>query len=137
MLARLKARTGCRLWKTLHLPPAGEPGVEEAAIRTLIVSYIRAGADAVLLDTVVIRGGQRIAGGTGRVSDWSRAARILSGLPVHTFLSGGLNPDNVADAVRQVRSYGVDVSGGVEASKGVKDPDKVIRFIRAVRETEP
>ncbi|MCU0771938.1 MAG: phosphoribosylanthranilate isomerase [Verrucomicrobia bacterium] len=85
-------------------------------------------ADAWLLDAHVP--GQY--GGTGRTFDWALAARATQlGKPV--FLAGGLTPDNVAEAVRTVRPYGVDVSGGVEAAPGRKDPAKVRAFISAAK----
>lgn len=66
-------------------------------------------------------------GGTGARFDWS----LLEGVDRQRLvLSGGLTPDNVAEAVRQVRPWAVDVASGVEASPGVKDPEKVKRFIR-------
>lgn len=70
-----------------------------------------------------------VRGGSGLAFDWSRVPRDL-GLPL--VLAGGLTPENVADAVRQVRPYGVDVSSGVEAAKGLKDPARVAAFIRGV-----
>ncbi|MDD0842599.1 phosphoribosylanthranilate isomerase [Pseudomonas sp. Gutcm_11s] len=83
-------------------------------------------AQGILLDTYV----EGVPGGTGEAFDWSLVPRTLS-KPV--ILAGGLRPDNVAGAVAQVRPYAVDVSGGVEASKGIKDAEKIGAFIRAAR----
>jgi phosphoribosylanthranilate isomerase len=66
-------------------------------------------------------------GGTGATVDWARAAAIARRAPV--VLAGGLTPENVAEAVATVRPLGVDVSSGVEVSPGVKDLDKVQRFL--------
>jgi len=84
------------------------------------------GARALLLDAHVP--GQ--PGGTGRTFDW---AAIPRGLPVPIVLSGGLDPGNVARAVREVKPWAVDVSSGVESSRGVKDPARIVEFIRSVR----
>ncbi|TWE09728.1 phosphoribosylanthranilate isomerase [Pseudomonas sp. AG1028] len=84
------------------------------------------GARAVLLDTFV----DGVPGGTGQAFDWSLVPAQLS-KPV--ILAGGLTPGNVAAAIAQVRPYAVDVSGGVEVSKGIKDAHKVKDFVRAVR----
>ena len=73
--------------------------------------------------------------GSGKVFDWSMAEGAPGGLRL--MLAGGLNPDNVADAILRVRPWGVDVSTGVEASPGRKDPRKVRKFIEAARGTEP
>jgi phosphoribosylanthranilate isomerase len=68
-------------------------------------------------------------GGTGATCDWELARKVVAlGRPV--LLAGGLTPENVAEAVRQVKPYGVDTAGGVEASPGVKDRDKMRKFIQ-------
>lgn len=88
----------------------------------------RKSADAWLLDAYV----PGAAGGTGARFDWNLAveAREL-GHPL--ILAGGLKPENIADAVRQVRPFAVDVSSGVEISPGRKDSEKVQRLIAAAR----
>ncbi|MGY1489998.1 phosphoribosylanthranilate isomerase [Methylobacillus pratensis] len=71
-----------------------------------------------------------VAGGTGQVFDWGLVPRQL---PVSVVLAGGLNPDNVTEAIRQVRPYAVDVSGGVEQTKGIKDAGKIAAFMQGVK----
>jgi phosphoribosylanthranilate isomerase len=83
--------------------------------------------DLHLLDTAAAGSG----GGTGRTWDWRLAAQRHSKVPL--LLSGGLTPDNVAEAVAAVRPWGVDVASGVEAEPGVKDPAKVEAFVAAAR----
>ena len=83
-------------------------------------------ASGILLDAYV----PGVPGGTGERFDWSLIPRDL---PKPIILAGGLDPDNVAQAIAQVRPYAVDVSGGVERSKGIKDHDKIRAFMSAVR----
>jgi phosphoribosylanthranilate isomerase len=71
-----------------------------------------------------------IPGGTGETFDWSAIPRDL---PLPLILSGGLDARNVARAVREVKPWAVDVSSGVESARGVKDPAKIVEFIRSVR----
>jgi phosphoribosylanthranilate isomerase len=69
-------------------------------------------------------------GGTGRTFDW---ADIPRDLPIPLILSGGLDAENVGRAIREVGPWAVDVSSGVEATRGTKDPRKIVEFIRSVR----
>jgi phosphoribosylanthranilate isomerase len=85
-----------------------------------------AAAQGLLLDAHV----EGIPGGTGQRFDWQW---IPGNLSVPIVLSGGLNPDNVAEAVRQVKPWAVDVSSGVELSKGLKDHAKMKAFFDGVR----
>mgnify|MGYP006276573531 CR=1 FL=1 len=81
----------------------------------------------VLLDAI----DPRAKGGTGRTIDWGAAAELAGQRPV--VLAGGLTPDNVGEAIGRVRPYGVDVSSGVEQAPGIKDHEKVQRFVAAAR----
>lgn len=86
-------------------------------------------AAGILVDSYV----EGVPGGTGRAFDWSR---LPEGLSCPLILAGGLTPDNVAAAVTQVRPWAVDVSGGVEATPGVKDAAKIEAFIRGVNSVQ-
>jgi len=86
-------------------------------------------ADAVLLDTKV-RG--RI-GGTGKVHDWSISARIVASSAKPVILAGGLNAENVAEAIARVLPYGVDTNSGTRATGGTKDHAKIRAFVANAR----
>jgi phosphoribosylanthranilate isomerase len=76
------------------------------------------------------------SGGTGRRFDWEQARGVLTRhADLRVIVAGGLKPENVGDAVRVLRPWGVDVSSGVEQSPGKKDREKVLGFVRAARET--
>lgn len=83
---------------------------------------------AVLIDSFV--DGQM--GGTGHVAPWELLRGFDPGVPL--ILAGGLTPENVADAIAVVQPWGVDVASGVEYAPGVKDPDKVARFVKSARD---
>ncbi len=82
-------------------------------------------AQGLLLDTYR----QGIPGGTGATFNWDQIPVEIAGSII---LAGGLTPDNVEQAIRQVRPYAVDVSGGVEMEKGIKDREKIEAFMRGV-----
>jgi len=102
-----------RLWKALGLPL--EEGLE-------LESY---DVEALLLDKA-----SPSHGGTGRTFDWDLALELKKKVQKPILLSGGLNPNNVVEAIQKVQPWGVDVASGVEASPGRKDPEKLREFIR-------
>ena len=105
-----------RFWQALAAGPA------------LAGRMTASGAEAYLIDSPA--GAQR--GGTGRSFDWS----LVQGLPGKFVLAGGLGPDNVAEAIRQVRPWGVDACSRLESAPGRKDAAKVRALVQAVREAE-
>ncbi len=106
-----RAYKAVRLSNGRNIPALGE------------LCYQRKTPPALLLDAFVP--GQY--GGTGQRTDWELAASVAAEKPI--FLAGGLTPENVAEAVARVRPWGVDVSSGVEAAVGRKDPQKIRSFI--------
>jgi phosphoribosylanthranilate isomerase len=86
--------------------------------------------DRPLLDTYV----PDAIGGTGKTWDWTFAESLARRYPV--IISGGLRPENVGAAIRQLRPWGVDVASGVELQPGVKDLARLEWFVRVVRETD-
>ena len=91
-------------------------------------TYVVAGQPALLIDAY--RKGE--FGGTGQTGDWSIAATMAQQYPI--LLAGGLTPDNVTDAIRQVQPWGVDVASGVESAPGKKDATKMKMFIARARD---
>jgi phosphoribosylanthranilate isomerase len=91
-----------------------------------VTGYERNDVPALLVDAAV----KGMYGGSGVTTDWSAAAKLANRYPL--LLAGGLTPENVADAVRQVNPWGVDVASGVEAAAGQKDPSKMKAFVQAV-----
>jgi phosphoribosylanthranilate isomerase len=113
----LYSDVGAQVWQVLRvadrLPEAPSPA-----------------AAAVLLDAKV-----EGFGGAGRRFDW-RLARSAAGWAVPVWLAGGLNPDNVGEALRLAGASGVDVASGVESAPGIKDPARVRAFVAAARVAE-
>jgi phosphoribosylanthranilate isomerase len=109
----------------------GRPWIKAVAVRRGIdldaEARRYAEAASLLLDTY----DPAMAGGTGRCFDWGLVPPRFA---ASCILAGGLEPDNVAAAVRQLRPHAVDVSGGIEHAKGVKDRDKMIAFMKGVRD---
>ena len=118
-----------KIIKVIHVPEGDASDDDVARLSEKIGPYHRAG-HAITLDRQVAG----LQGGTGQSFDWSVAARLAQA--GHEFLlAGGLTPENVAEAVRSVAPWGVDVSSGVE-TEGAKDATKIRAFIRQVRRAE-
>lgn len=98
-----------------------------AAARDLAARYARREAPALLVDAHH----PDLFGGTGQTGDWPAAHALAADYPL--LLAGGLNPENVAQAIRTAGPWGVDVASGVESSPGVKDIKKLRAFIQAAR----
>jgi phosphoribosylanthranilate isomerase len=117
----IRAEAGVEIMKAL--PIGGPEDVAHVAAFAQI-------ADRILLDAKPPKGADR-PGGLGESFDWSLLKALDPGLDF--MLSGGLTPDNVAEAIRTVRPFGVDVSSGVETAPGVKDKRLIEAFIRNAR----
>ena len=111
-------QTKRRWYKAIQVKP------ELDVIKT-IKSYQQAGASAVLLDAWH----PELKGGTGHQFDWSQ----FPTLDIPLILAGGLKPENIEDAIKTTRAYAVDVSGGVESAKGIKDQQLIEHFMQGVQ----
>ena len=110
------ASFGHRYWKAV-------PVRDDESVARAVQQY--GSAEALLLETPSVT-----RGGSGKTFDWSL---IPAGTEARVLLAGGLAPDNVADAIRAVAPWGVDVSSGVESSRGVKSRSRIADFLEAVR----
>lgn len=123
-LFALKSRFGLPVMKALP--------IETRSDLAAIAAYADI-ADRLLFDARAPRDATR-PGGLGKPFDWHLLENLDLGIPF--MLSGGLDPDNVTEALRVTHAPGVDVSSGVERAPGDKDPDKIRAFIDAVRAAE-
>ena len=120
------ALPGVRRFQVVHV--TGPESIAEALAAA-------GAAHALLLDSGNPAASVKELGGTGRVHDWDVSAEIVRRAPVPVFLAGGLNAENVAEAVRAVRPFGVDVCSGVRVS-GRLDADRLGAFVEAVRSAD-
>ena len=109
---------GRRWYKAIQVKP-------DLDIIKIIKNYQHAGASAVLLDAWH----PDLKGGTGHQFDWSQFPK----LDIPLILAGGLKPDNIEEAIKTTGAYAVDVSGGVESAKGIKDQQLIEHFMQGVQ----
>jgi phosphoribosylanthranilate isomerase len=117
-----KALPGIRIVQAIHV--TGDESLEEALA-------VWPNVDALLLDSGNPSAEVKELGGTGRTHNWSISADIRATVDVPVFLAGGLNPDNVQEAIRQVRPWAVDVCSGVR-TQGKLDPEKLSKFFAKI-----
>ena len=107
-----------KLVRLIHISSDGKIGTDYEKMKY---------ADYYLLDSFNLKTNQ--VGGTGLTHDWNKSRELINKLNKPTFLAGGLNPDNVETAIKLANPYGVDVNSGCKNNKGIKDKEKVKRFI--------
>ena len=90
-------------------------------------------ADYYLLDSFNLQTNQ--VGGTGLTHDWNKSRELIKKLNKPTFLAGGLNPENVQEAIKQAKPYGVDVNSGCKVD-GIKNAEKVMQFVKNAKNTK-
>ncbi|MFH1774056.1 MAG: phosphoribosylanthranilate isomerase [Methanobacteriota archaeon] len=112
----LRSLIPCNIIKTIHVKD--EASIQEAK---RFARY----SDALLLDTP-----SEQFGGSGKPHDWKLSRKIVEAVSIPVILAGGLNPENVREAIEVVKPYAVDVSSGVEKKEGKKDYSKVKKFIK-------
>jgi len=110
-------------------------GIATPAIKAVTVADLQLSVWPVRTTLLLDVGDTEKRGGTGRTIDWTAAASLAAERKI--LLAGGLTPENVAEAVAQVRPFGIDVSSGVERSPGIKDHRRLLALFEALHDTSP
>lgn len=131
-VSELREKLDCQIWLTVYLPAKGQGEVDVTHIRELMKDYELAGADTIVIDTI----SKGRYGGTGKTADWDVAKDLIKAVNIPVFLAGGINPENVREAILKVDPYGVDLASGVEIEKGKRDPEKVKKLMSEIRKVE-
>ncbi len=115
---QIAEKTSRRWYKAIQMKP-------NLNVIETIKNYQHVGASAVLLDAWH----PELKGGTGQQFDWSQFPK----LDIALILAGGLTPDNIEEAIKTTQAFAVDVSGGVESAKGIKDQQRIEKFMQGVQ----
>lgn len=122
-MSKLKSELpNIKLYKVVNV--FDESAIEEA-------KHYEGIANALVLDSAIKETGQR--GGTGKTHDWNISRKIVESTSLPIILAGGLNPENVAEAIRKVRPYAVDVNSGVSNPDGTKNLEKAKLFVEKAK----
>jgi phosphoribosylanthranilate isomerase len=130
----LKDTVSCQLWKSVYLPAGSPENVDMPTVQVEMQAYRDAGADFLLFDSVDMSLEKPRYGGTGKTCDWNVAAELITDSPLPVFFAGGIRPENVKAAIETIRPHGIDLCSGVEASKGIKDPNKLEQLMEQVKQ---
>ncbi len=132
----LKRDGTCEFWKSVYLPAGSPENVDIPVVRQEMQAYTDAGADFLLFDSVDMSLEKPRYGGTGKTCDWNVAAELIAKSPLPVFFAGGIRPENVKAAIETIRPHGIDLCSGVEASKGIKDPSKLVHLMEQVEQAD-
>jgi len=129
---------GLQIWQSLFLPASGvsESEFDPGVMLGQIEKCKKAGVDAVMLDTAAVQNGVMRMGGTGQIGRWDYAAMVVAGSPLPTFLAGGIQPENVREAIETVKPYGIDLCSGVELFAGKKSLAKLRALMDEIKMAE-
>jgi len=130
-VSQLRAQTCVEIWKSLFMPIGDSADL--ADLQKQMAGYTEAGVEAILLDTVDLS--ENRFGGTGKTGDWQVAAALIANCPITTFLSGGINPQNVKEAIQTVQPDGIDLCSGVEKERGKRDIERVRQLMAEVNKS--
>ena len=130
---KLRNAATCEIWKSLHVPVDDTRKMNTRELVESMNHYSRSGVDKIVLDSVAIRKNKLLKGGTGQAFDWAEVKKIHDYPHPFIFLAGGINPQNVTDALLQAAPDGIDLSSGVEESPGKKDRRLVEELIKNIR----
>jgi phosphoribosylanthranilate isomerase len=138
LIHELKSKLDCQVWTTVYLPIKGQAEVNVKEVASLMSKFESAGSDVIVIDTASLASQGIVSryGGTGKVANWDIATELIKAVHIPVLLAGGINPENVREALLKVDPFGVDLASGVEAVKCKRDPEKVKRLLEEVRKTE-
>lgn len=138
MIDELKKRVNCQIWATVYLPVKDQDKADVEEIKEEMKSYERTRVDAIVIDTMSVKIDEKSVryGGTGKTADWDIAKELVGQVQIPVFLAGGINPDNIREAILKVDPYGVDLASGVETTKCNRDPEKTKKLMEEVRKVE-
>ena len=115
-----------KIVQVIHV--TGDESITKAKRKSMFV-------DAILLDSDNSGARIKVLGGTGKTHNWDISRQLVESVDVPVFLAGGLNPNNVKEAIEKIKPYGVDICNGVR-TQGLLDPLKLAAFIAAVKSTD-